>query len=112
MNINTGRFMFQGNLLNPKTHRYDAYLTAMMHNIAYFNSFKKKEFYYLYKDTPIFHWFSSRDVAAVKYFFFMVTLIYFPEFKNKKVSLDVYPDELFELGKKIGGLYNDADIHE
>jgi len=112
MNIQTGGFMFQGNLLNPKTHRYNDYLTGMMHNIAYFNSFKKKEFYYLCKDSPIFHWFSSRDVAAFKYFFFMSTLIYFPEFKNKKVSLDEYPDELFELGKKIVGFYNQADTHE
>src|SRR5687767_6320721 len=112
MNINTGGFMFQGNLLNPKTHRYDAYLTAMMHNIAYFNSFKKKEFYYLCKDTPIFHYFNSKEIAAFKYFFWMGTLIYFPEFRNKKVSLDEYPDEMFELGKKIIGFYNQVDSHE
>jgi BetR domain-containing protein len=112
MNIATGGFMFQGNLLNPKTHRYDAYLTGMMHNIAYFNSFKKKEFYYLCKDTPIFHYYNSREIAAFKYFFWMGTLIYFPEFRNKKVSLDDYPDELFELGKKIVGFYNQVDTHE
>lgn len=112
MNINTGGFMFQGNLLNPKTHRYDAYLTGMMHNIAYFNSFKKKEFYYLCKDTPIFHYFNSREIAAFKYFFWMGTLIYFPEFRNKKVSLDEYPDEMFDLGRKIAGFYNQVDTHE
>lgn len=112
MNINTGSFMFQGNLLNAKTHRYDAYLTGMMHNMAYFNSFKKKEIYYLCKDTPIFHWFINRDIAAFKYFFWMGTLIYFSEFRNKKVSLDEYPDELFELGKKISGLYDQVDTYE
>ena len=112
MNINTGGFMFQGNLLNPKTHRYDAYLTGMMHNIAYFNSFKKKEFYYLCKDSPIFHYFNSREIAAFKYFFWMGTLIYFPEFRNKKVNLDEYPDEMFEIGKKIVGFYNQVDSHE
>ena len=112
MNINTGSFLFQGNLLNPKTHRYDAYLTGMMHNLAYFNSFKKKESYYLCKDTPIFHWFTNRDIAAFKYFFWMGTLIYFPEFRNKKVSLDEYPDELFELGKKVSNLYQTVDTYE
>lgn len=112
MNINTGSFMFQGNLLNPKTHRYDAYLTGMMHNIAYFNSFKKKEIYYLCKDTPIFHWFTNRDIAAFKYFFWMGTLIYFPEFRNTKVSLDGYPDELFEMGKKISDSYQQLDTYE
>lgn len=112
MSINTGSFMFQGNLLNPKTHRYDAYLTGMLHNIAYFNSFKKKEIYYLCKDTPVFHWFTSRDISAFKYFFWMGTLIYFPEFKNRKVSLDGYPDELFEIGKKISDLYQQLDTYE
>ena len=112
MNINTGSFLFQGNLLNPKTHRYDAYLTGMMHNLAYFNSFKKKESYYLCKDTPIFHWFTNRDIAAFKYFFWMGTLIYFPEFRNKKVSLDEYPDELFELGRKVSELYQTVDTYE
>ncbi|HET6766777.1 MAG TPA: helix-turn-helix domain-containing protein [Chitinophagaceae bacterium] len=112
MNINTGSFMFQGNLLNPKTHRYDAYLTGMMHNIAYFNSFKKKEIYYLCKDTPIFHWFTNRDIAAFKYFFWMGTLIYFPEFRNTKVNLDGYPDELFEMGKKISDSYQQLDTYE
>ena len=112
MSINTGSFMFQGNLLNPKTHRYDAYLTGMLHNIAYFNSFKKKEMYYLCKDTPIFHWFTSRDISAFKYFFWMGTLIYFPEFKNRKVSLDGYPDEMFEIGKKISDLYQQLDTYE
>ncbi|HEU4861554.1 MAG TPA: helix-turn-helix domain-containing protein [Chitinophagaceae bacterium] len=112
MNINTGSFMFQGNLLNPKTHRYDAYLTGMMHNMAYFNSFKKKEFYYLCKDTPVFHWFTNRDIAAFKYFFWMGTLIYFPEFRNRKVSLDGYPDELFEMGKKISDFYQQLDTYE
>lgn len=112
MDIQTGGFLFQGNILNPKTHRYDAYLTGMMHNIAYFNSFKKKEFYYLCKDTPIFHYFNSRDIAAFKYFFWMGTLIYFPEFRNRKVSLDEYPDEMFGLGNKILGFYNQVDTYE
>ncbi|MBF8302372.1 MAG: hypothetical protein HW396_653 [Candidatus Dadabacteria bacterium] len=44
MNIETGGFLFQGNLLNSKTFRYDAYLTGMMHTMAYFNSFKTSLF--------------------------------------------------------------------
>lgn len=112
MNIDTGGFMFQGNLLNSKTFRFDAYLTNMMHTLAYFNSFKKKEFFYLCKETPIFHYFNVRELAAFKYYFWMGTLVYFPEFRNKKVNLDDYPDELFETGKKIMGLYNQIDSNE
>jgi hypothetical protein len=112
MNIQTGAFLFQGNLLNPKTYRYDAYLTGMMHNMAYLTSFKEKEFFYLCKDTPIFHYFNVRDLAAFKYFFWMGTLLFFPEFRNKKVAFEEFPDELEALGRKALMFYNQMDSTE
>jgi hypothetical protein len=112
MNIQTGGFMFQGNLLNNKTYRYDDYLKGMLNNLAYFNSFKQKEFYYLCKDTPIFYYFISKDLAAFKYFFWMGTLIYFPDFRNRKVDLDSYPEEIVELGNKVSEQYSQLDSLE
>jgi len=112
MGIQTGAFLFQGNLLNSQTFRWDAYLTGMMHQMAYFNSFKEKEFYYLSKDIPVFHHFHSRDFAYFKYFFWMKTLVYFSEFKNKQVAFEEYPDEFFNLGQKILDLYNTLDSYE
>ena len=112
MNIQTGAFQFQGSILNPKTHRYDSYLKGIMHSLAYFSSFKNKELFYLCKETPIFHYFNLKEMAAFKYFFWMGTLVYFPEFRNKKVNLDEYPDELFQVGKKIMELYNQVDSNE
>jgi len=112
MEIPVNGFLFQGNLVNSKTHRYDAYLSGMVNVLTYFNSFAKKETYYLSKETPVFHYFNIRDLAAFKYFFWMGTLIYFPEFRNKKINLDEYPDDLFETGNKIIGLYNQIDSNE
>jgi len=112
MNIETSGFLFQGSLLNNKTFRFDSYLTNLMNTLAYFNSFKQKELFYLCKETPVFHYFHLRELAAFKYFFWMGTLIFFPEFKNKKVSLDEFPNDLFEIGKKVIGLYNQIDSSE
>lgn len=112
MNIQTGAFMFQGQLLNPKTHRYGDYLTGIMHTIAYFNSFKQKQFFYLCKDTPIFHYMNAKDLAAFKYYFWMGTLIYFPEFRNRKVDFDQYPEEINSLCQKIAAQYNLVDSVE
>jgi hypothetical protein len=112
MNIQTGAFLFQGQLLNPKTYRYGDYLTSLMNNLAYFNSFKKKEFIYLCKDTPIFHYFNMPDLAAFKYYFWMSTLVYFPEFRNRKVNFDEFPEEINELCQKVIGLYNQLDSIE
>ncbi|MES1218677.1 MAG: helix-turn-helix transcriptional regulator [Bacteroidota bacterium] len=112
MNIQTGSFLFQGNLLNSETFRYEAYQTGMMHTLAYFNSFKEKEYYYLCKDIPLFYYSHSRDLAAFKYFFWMRTLVHFPDFKNTKVNFDEFPDSIFELGKKSLALYNQIDCNE
>lgn len=110
--IQTNAFMFQGNILNPKTHRYDAYLSGILNTLAYFNSFKKKELFYLCKETPIFYYFNTRELAAFKYFFWMSTTVFFPGFRNKKVNLDEYPAEFFETGKKVIQLYNQIDSTE
>ncbi len=112
MNIQTGAFLFQGNLLNEKNHRYDAYLTGMMHTMAYFTSTEQKEIYYLCKDVPLFHHWQVREFAAFKYFFWMGILIYFPEFRNRKVTMSEYTDEQWNMGQKILGYYNLLDSFE
>jgi transcriptional regulator with XRE-family HTH domain len=112
MEIQTGAFLFQGQALDSRSFRFDAYLTGAMQSMAYMNSFKQKEFYYLCKDSPFFHHFYFKEFAAFKYYFWMSTLLFFPEFKNKKVSFEEYPDELFQIGKKILGLYNQLDSIE
>lgn len=112
MNIDTAGFLFQGNLLNDKTHRYEDYLKGMLKDLEYFNSYKNNEFFYLCKDTPIFHYFNCKDLAAFKYYFWMGNLIYFPEFKNKKIKLEEYSDEINELGEKVINVYNQIDSVE
>ncbi|MEO6613583.1 MAG: helix-turn-helix domain-containing protein [Chitinophagaceae bacterium] len=112
MNVETGAFLFEGNFLDTNNFRFDAYLKGVMHSLAYINSSKESEFYYLCKESPMFHHYYFREFAAFKYYAWMGTLLFFPEFRNKKVSLEEYPDEFFELGKKILDLYEQIDSVE
>ncbi|HEX7905310.1 MAG TPA: helix-turn-helix domain-containing protein [Chitinophagaceae bacterium] len=112
MEIQTGAFMFQGNILDNKTFQFDKYLTGIMNSLAYMNSFKEKEFFNLCKDSPIFHHFYFREFAAFKYFAWMGTLMHLPEFKNKKVNFEEYPDSFFEIGQKALALYDKLDSVE
>lgn len=105
MNLQTGAFLFQGNLLNNK-YRFDDYFKGMIRDLTYMNSFKNKEIYYLCKDVPIFTHFYFRDIAAFKYFFWMKTIFHFPGFEGKRFRFDIYPDELNDLGEKVLDLYN------
>ena len=106
MGIQTGAFMFQGNLLDSNSFRFDAYLNSILNNVAYFNSFKRKEFYYMCKDMPIFYHFHYRELAAFKWFFWLKTYFQFPELAKARFRFEDYPDDLFELDQKILALYN------
>lgn len=106
MNIQTGSFMFQGRMVDSRTFTFQEYLTGMMHTMAYFNSFKDKEFYYSCKDMPIFHHFHLKEFAAFKRFFWLKTYIQSPELAQKKFSVTDYPDEIFDLEQKVLNLYN------
>lgn len=112
MNIGTDGFLFQGSLVNQKSHRFDSYLKSISDNLGYFSRFDKKEICFLSKDALIFHHFNTPELAAFKYHFWMRTLLFFPEFKNKQVSIEEYPEDLIAAGQKIIRLYNRIDSIE
>ena len=108
----TGTFVFTGNFVNPTTFKFDEYLTNMVQQVKYMNSFTHKKMFYLCKDIPVFHHFHFRELAAFKYFFWMKAIINHPDFVAKKFSLNDYPNEYFELGKKALHYYNQLDTVE
>jgi hypothetical protein len=112
MNIQTGAFLFQGNIIDSNTFRYDKYIQSMLQSFTYMASFKEKEFYYLCKDIPVFQHYHFREIAAFKYYFWMKTILHFPDFKQRKFSFAAYTDELFETEKKILDLYCRLNVVE
>jgi len=106
MNLDTGAFMFQGQLLDKKTFRFEEYMTSLLRNLAYMNSFKEKVFYYSCKDLPVFYHYVFRELAAFKWFFWLKTYFNFPEFEGKKFRFSDYPDELFAIDHEVLNQYN------
>lgn len=106
MNVQAKGIVFQGQYLDKTNFRFEEYVTSMMHNMAYMNSFKEKRFYYLCKDLPIFHQYHIREIAAFKWFFYLKTYFQFPGFEKRKFKFSDHPDDLFELEKKVLDLYN------
>ena len=105
MNVQASGIVFQGQYVD-KNFKFKEYLTSVMNDMAYMNSFKEKEFFYMCKDLPIFHHYHLREIAAFKWFFWMKSYFEFPEFENKQFSYDLHLDEYFFLEQKILDLYN------
>ena len=112
LHLNDNTFVFSGNFVNPTTFQFSEYLTNMVQQVKYMNSFKQKKMFYLCKDIPIFHHFHFRELAAFKYFFWMKAIINHHDFVNKKFDLAEYPDEYFEQGRRALHLYNQLDSVE
>ena len=106
MNIAARGILFQGQFLDKSNFRFEDYLTSMLQNMAYMNSFKEKQFFYLCKDLPIFHQYHIREIAAFKWFFYLKTYFHFPGFEKRKFRFSDHPDELFAIERKILDLYN------
>lgn len=106
MNIKTGDVFFRGQYLNKENFRFEEYITSLMQNLAYINSFKEKTYYYMCKDLPIFHQYHLKETAAFKWFFYLKTYFHFPEFEKKKFRFADHPDSLYVLERKTLDLYN------
>jgi hypothetical protein len=106
MQIQSGSFLFQGNIQNDKNFRYEAWLTSMLNNLNYYNSFGEKEFYFLCKDIHVFHHFIFREIAAFKYFFWTRTMFNSPSLANARFNFNYYSDEMWDLDRKIITAYN------
>jgi transcriptional regulator with XRE-family HTH domain len=106
LNIQSDGFFFQGNLVDESTFDFDKYINSLLQNMVYFNSFKQKEIYGLYKDVPPFHNYHFHEIAAFKRFVWQKTLLHISKLKNQKFSFDDYPQELFLKEQKILELYN------
>ncbi len=112
LDLQTDAFVFTGNFVQAESFRFDEYLKNIVGQVKYMNGFKERKMYYLCKDIPIFHHFHFREIAAFKYYFWMKNILHLPEFSHKKFSMDIYPDEYYELGRLSLHYYNHVDSVE
>ncbi len=106
MSIKHGGVYFQGQFVNKNNFKFEEYITSVMHNLAFMNSFKEKTFYYSCKDLPIFHHYHIKEIAAFKWFFWLKTYFQFPGFEKKKFQYSDHSDELFSIEQKTLDIYN------
>lgn len=103
--LETDNFIFSGKLVSPTNFNFEHYLKKMLADIQMVKSFENAEFYFLNKDIPLFHHFQIPELAAFKFFFFMKTILSYPEMANMKFSLDKVPESLKTIGKQIAECY-------
>ena len=80
MNLESGSITFFGSPVEPEHFNYENYLKDMLLSMQAINSAKEKRLFYEAKDMPIFYYFQFTELAAFKYFFWMKSVLSYPEY--------------------------------
>ena len=99
--IKSGKIVFNSLAIDPDKLDVKQWLQNMSENLQRVEQAAHKKITYAAKDAPFFHYFHIPELAAFKLFFWQKTLFNFPEFRDKKFSLDEYDPELQQIGQKI-----------
>ena len=103
--LDTDTYIFSGKLVSPGNFHFELYLKKMLADIEMIKSFEGAELFFLNKDIPLFYLFQIPELAAFKFFFFMKTILSYPELVMEKFSTSKIPESLKTIGLKITETY-------
>ena len=112
LNVKEGSTLFQNVRIDLKNYSYEKYLTDLVKQVKYINSFIHKEVIYLTKDMALFHNFYYQPLIAFRYFFWMKTIMQNPDFRNREFTLDCVSQEIEALSRELTMSYNIAPSSE
>ena len=108
LQLKTDSVIFSSPELNVDHLPIDKYLTGILQQLKYFNSFKNRKLMYLSKDAPVFHFYVFPEIAAFKSFFWAKTIMNQDGFHHRKFSLaDSDGLESYQKGIQIIREYNE-----
>jgi hypothetical protein len=101
LHLETNSILFTGRTADAENFSFELYLESILQNLRLMNSFENREMLYLNKDVPIFHHFNYPELAAFKSFFWMKTILQYPQFSKSQFSINDYIEPVQRTGKKI-----------
>ena len=112
MHLNSDSVLFTGKLADRTNFSFELYLENFLHLIQIINSFQEKELYYWIKDVPVFYYYQFPELAAFKFFFWMKTVLDYPEYSKAKFNFADFNEKLHRTGEKILETYYNIPSHE
>jgi len=100
--------VFQAPQINGKdTSSFNHYITNLIGQLKFINSFENKRLLYLCKDLPLWHFYIFPEIAAFKTFVWIKTIQNNRAYATKKFSLKEFPfEDCYELGQEMIREYN------
>lgn len=113
VHIETDAIVFNGKTATSTRFNFEQYLNSVLQNVLFMNSFSKKEMLYLNKDIPIFYHFLFPELSAFKSFFWMRSILSYPEYANKQFNVAEHINEgVLHTGRKLAEAYSQLPSQE
>ena len=112
LHLNSESVIFTGKLADRTNFPFELYQQDFLRQVSMINSFEEKELYYWPKDVPIFYYYQFPELAAFKCFFWMKTVMEYPEYSRAKFNFAEFDEKLLRTGEKILETYNCIPSYE
>jgi len=111
MNIESAGIIFSGKPVDPVTFSFVQYLEELVMQLTIIRKYNGV-IYYEAKDILPFHHYQFPELADFKYFFWMKTILNYPEFHKKCFEDFVTEDRIREAGNQIISVYSEISSVE
>jgi hypothetical protein len=103
----TKALLFQHQAVDFKDFTFSQWLQSLYDKLSIITAYpaSNKELIYYAKDIPIFYYFAYRELSAFKMFFWMKSILCYPELENTKFTVDQVPLHDVALGERIWNQY-------
>jgi hypothetical protein len=113
LQLNADAVLFQAPGVSNGFIPFEKHMQGMLEQFKYFTSFRKKEIFYLCKDTPFWYFFLFPAMASFKTFFWSRTINNAPELQQELFSLESFPaEECRRIGWQLLEEHNKMDSTE
>ena len=106
LNIESNSTVFFGNWVDVETFDFAKYLDDMLMQLQLIGNGTTSMMYFEAKDIPPFHHFQFPQLAAFKYFFWMKTILVYPDLAKANFESHELEKPLRDTGKKIIETYH------
>ncbi len=106
LHLDSDSVIFSGKRADPLDFNFELYLEDFLLQHQMINSFEQRELLILPKDVPVYHYYNFPELAAFKYFFWMKTILNYPDYNKTKFNVSLITEHLLKTGEKILEAYN------
>ncbi len=103
---------FHRRVVSFADYNLEKWLESILKNLDYLSGFSKNEMIFSAKDIPVFHYFRLPELSAFKLFFWMKTLLGYPEYEQAKFTNDAVPKKLIALASRMWNKYSSISSTE